>query len=338
MKRLLPLFLSLLFLCSTCLSFAACTEKKRFSSTTYGLFDTVITVTGYARNEKEFSAASDLAVAVLREYHTLTDIYTESDTVINLATVNAHAAEVPVAVGEKLYAFLTFAKNLAADTGGACDLTLGAPIRLWKAAEEDTENGNPRIPTAAALSTALSHTGWEKLVLSDVDRTVFFTDPALSLDVGATAKGYAVDMAAAALTDAGYTGYLIDAGGNLYAAGKKPEGAFRVGVRNPSAEGNILIATPLTDEALVTAGSYLRYFTVNGVRYHHILSPGSGMPATDFLSVSVKHESSATADGYATALFAMGSEAARAFLVAHPTLEVFFVYADGSTFATDGFA
>ncbi len=337
MRRLFSFFLAATLTASALFS-ASCVGKTRYRETVYGLFDTVITLTGYAWNESEFETACTLVFGVLEKYHDLTDIYQESENEVNLATVNACAGTAPVTVGEELYAFLLFARGVAQETDGACDLTLGTVTQLWKRAEEDTAAGNPRVPSAPEIAAALSHTGWEKLSLSDGERSVFFADPSMLLDVGATAKGYAVEKAMEALTDAGYTGYLLDAGGNLCGVGEKPEGSFLVGIRSPSSLNEVLVTLPLVDEALVTAGSYLRYFTVGDREYHHIISPETGMPSEAFLSVSVKAESSALADGYATAMFAMDREWAHSFLSRHPEVEAYFVYCDGSAFRTDGFA
>lgn len=130
----------------------------------------------------------------------------------------------------------------------------------------------------------------------------------ISLDLGAIAKGYAVAAGIRELRDQGIEHALINAGGDLCGIGSQGKRRWRIGIRNPSAEGIIASIELDDDECVFTSGDYERYFTHNGKRYHHIIDPRSGYPADQAVSVTVLHRNGAVADAASTALFIAGPE------------------------------
>jgi thiamine biosynthesis lipoprotein len=130
------------------------------------------------------------------------------------------------------------------------------------------------------------------------------------LGLGGIAKGYIVDQAAKVLRDAGVKGFLAQAGGDLYGAGRKPDGSPWVsGVRDPRGpEGDFFAVLELTDHAFSTAGDYARAYVVGGKRYHHIIDPKTGYPATACRSVTIWAPDATTADGVDDAVFILGPE------------------------------
>jgi thiamine biosynthesis lipoprotein len=124
------------------------------------------------------------------------------------------------------------------------------------------------------------------------------------------AKGYATDCAADALRRLDIRHAIINAGGNVYALGRKPDGnPWRVGIRHPREEGALMGVVEVMDQAVVSSGDYERFFEVDGRRYHHILDPNTGMPSDKAISATVIASRSISADLLSTAVFVLGRDA-----------------------------
>jgi thiamine biosynthesis lipoprotein len=135
-----------------------------------------------------------------------------------------------------------------------------------------------------------------------------------AVDLGGIAKGYAVDLAARALREAGVEDFIVDAGGDLFVAGDKNGKPWRVGIQDPRDPAKLFrIVTP-AEGSLVTSGDYERYFLWEGRRYHHILDPRTGFPAPNCRSVTIFAPTSMDADAAATTVFVLGPEAGIKFL------------------------
>jgi FAD:protein FMN transferase len=128
------------------------------------------------------------------------------------------------------------------------------------------------------------------------------------INLGGIAKGYAIDRAAAVLREAGVSSFFAQAGGDLYVEGTKPDGSpFKVGVRDPRGPGETFFAiVPVENHAFSTAGDYERAFVRDGKRYHHIIDPRTGYPATESRSVTVWAKDAFTADAIDDAVFILG--------------------------------
>ena len=203
-----------------------------------------------------------------------------------------------------------------------------------------SEPASAELPPMDKLTAAAEHTDINCIVIDKENSTVTITDPAMRLDVGAIAKGYAVEMVAQSMEKKGITGYILNVGGNLRAVGQKPDGeGWTAGIENPADEGEDYIAyLSLTKEALVTSGSYQRYYLVDGKRYHHIIHPDTLMPAEGYLSVSVITSHSGKGDGLSTALFCMDLEKGMALVNSLSDTEAQWVMPDGTIRTTDGWS
>ena len=168
--------------------------------------------------------------------------------------------------------------------------------------------------------------------------------PATELDFNAIAQGYAVDLLAAMLERYGITNYLVDVGGEVIARGGKPDGSpWRVGIERPAADSisapEVQTAVALHDAAIVTSGSYRKYYERDGVRYSHTIDPATGRPVLhSLLSVSVVDSLCWRADAMATAYMVMGLDKAKQFIATHPngpgTAAVYFIYDSCGTMTT----
>ena len=228
---------------------------------------------------------------------------------------------------------LSQALDLCRLTGGALDLTAYSAVKAW-----GFTTGEYRVPgeeELAALADGIDHTQVE------LDRDACRVRLPAGLDLGAVAKGYAGARLAEQLREQGVTSALLNLGGNVQTVGGKPDGSpWSVGVQDPASEQvDNLLAIQVVDQAVVTSGSYQRYFQQDGQTYWHILDPETAAPArTGLASVTVVGPDGTVCDGLATALFVLGEEAGIELWRAHPELgvQVIWVREDGSVALTEG--
>lgn len=306
------------------------TQPKEYSTTWWDLFDTVTVVTGYAASEAEWQAQTDALYADLLRCHQLFDIYVRYDGLVNLADVNAQAAAGPVAVSDELMALLQFGKEAYEATGGACNIAAGTVLSLWHDAREAiqaaqaatgesaADGGELRalLPDGAALAQAAAHMDIDSLVLDEAAGTVFFADPQLKLDVGAIAKGWALEHAAQAAEARGLESALLNAGGSVRAIGTKPDGTrWTAGVRGLDEAYPPLAEVALEPgQSLIVSGDQERYFTLDGVRYHHLIDLQTLQPARYCRQIAVLGQDAGWGDALSTGLFCLAPEQGAALL------------------------
>jgi thiamine biosynthesis lipoprotein len=161
----------------------------------------------------------------------------------------------------------------------------------------------------------------------------------MAIDLGAIAKGYAADEAAALAEKNGVRRAIIDLGGNILALGsRQKDSPWRIGIQDPGRErGSYLGILPVQNKSVVTSGVYERFFEEGGRRYHHILSTQNGRPVENsLLAVTVMADRSIDADALSTTLFSLGWEKGRPLIEAVPGAEAVFVFADGIVRGTGG--
>ena len=187
---------------------------------------------------------------------------------------------------------------------------------------------------------AKAHTDISLLEIDDENNTVRITDPKASIDVGALGKGYATEKAAQALKDAGATGYVLNIGGNIRIIGTKPDGSgWLTGIKDPDDPNSSFAAyLNLANTSCVTSGSYERFYSVNGKRYHHIIDGDTAMPADYFPAVTIITENSGLADALSTALFCMSQEEGAALVESLDGVEALWVMHDGEVKMSTGMA
>ena len=306
----------------------------------FTFFDTVTSLYSYAGDsEQDFADNCRTVETVLETYHRLFDIYHEYEGVTNLATLNANAGGEALEVDPALTEFLVYAKEMYEATGGEMNVMMGAVLRLWHDCREQAqeEPGSAQIPGSEELARAAEHTDIEALEIDAAHNLVRIRDPEASLDVGALAKGYAAERAAQRLIEAGADGYVLDVGGNLRMIGHRAGGGSWVtGIKDPKDPERYAARYRLADTSCVTSGNYERYFTVDGVRYHHIIDRDTAMPAAYFSSVTVITPDSGLADALSTALFCMPYEDGLALAEAFGNVEVLWILPDGSQYQTPG--
>lgn len=305
MKKIALLMLCFILLCG-CRTDK--TSQKQYTATFLDLFDTVTTIVGKAESKEVFEESLKPVHEGLEYYHKLFDIYDEYDGITNLKTVNEKAAISPVVVDTAILDLLQDCKEYYTATNGKFNPAMGSILSLWHNAREEGINDpeNAYLPDMDRLLSAKEHINPDDIVLDRENSTVFFKDADLRLDVGGIAKGWAVERVSKTAPE----GLLISVGGNVYATGPKDKSGtpWAVGIRNPDSDGDYLHILNIKAGSVVTSGSYIRAYAVNGRLYHHIIDPDTLYPAEKWTSVTVVGEDSGLADVLSTALFLLDRE------------------------------
>ena len=311
MKRFFPLILAILLLSGCSLTQS---QPKQYNATFLELFDTVTAMTGLSDSQETFTTNAQAIRDELKVYHQLFDIYNDYDGINNLKTINDNAGIAPVKVDRKIIDLLLDCKAYYDLTGGLVDVTMGAVLQLWHEARSDglDDPANAYLPDQAALDEAAKHRGWEYIVIDEDASTVYISDPDVSLDVGAIAKGWAAQQVSTIVPQ----GMMLSVGGNVCAPGPKDEQGTRwvVGVQNPDGGNDYLHTIYLSSGSVVTSGDYQRCYMVEGKIYHHIIDPATLYPSTHWRSVTIVCDDSGLADALSTALFLLPLEDGKALL------------------------
>ncbi|SFM63116.1 thiamine biosynthesis lipoprotein [Ectothiorhodospira mobilis] len=196
------------------------------------------------------------------------------------------------------------ARALSLRTEGLFNPAMGRLFALW-GFQSDQAAGPP--PPQEAVEALLARDP-DMADLHMENGRLSTENPAVQLDLGAFAKGYGVHRAVDHLRALGIEHAILNAGGDLRAIGRPGDRPWRIGIRDPDGQGVLAGIEIQGDEAVFTSGDYERYFTHEGVRYHHILDPRTGYPARGSRSVTVIHEDAGLADAASTALFIAGPE------------------------------
>ena len=336
MRRILCL------LCVCCLLLTGCAGQptagpKQYNATFLDVFDTVTTIVGRADSQETFTANAHAVHDGLMEYHQLFDIYNDYEGVNNLKTINDNAGIAPVVVDQKIIDLLKDCKAYYDLTGGKVNVAMGSVLYLWHVARNDGINDpvHAELPDAAALKEAAEHTDMGNVIIDEAASTVYLSDPSMRLDVGAVAKGWALQRVCEHAPES----LLISVGGNVCPTGAKDENGtpWVVGVQNPDGGDAYLHTLYTTTSSVVTSGDYQRAYVVDGQLYHHIIDPETLYPSTHWRAVTIVCGDSGLADALSTALFLLPQAEGQALLDGC-NAEALWVDADGNMFYSPGFA
>jgi thiamine biosynthesis lipoprotein len=283
-------------------------------------------------NAGQHEAGSEAALAALDQIEEIESQLTVYRDNSEVAHINQLAADQAIPVEQRLFDLLTTAVRLAAETGGAFDITSGPLTKIW-----GFYRRNGAIPAACELSTAMQSVGSRYLALDAEQRTIRFARRGMELNLGAIGKGYALDRAAETMAAAGVDNFLVHGGQSSVLArgsrGLAAAGGWSVGIGHPLKPEKRLAEVWLRDRALATSGASHQFFRHQGKRYGHILDPRTGWPAEGILSSTVLAPTAAEADALSTAFYALGVAETVDWCRAHPSIGALLVHssADGSS-------
>jgi len=265
-------------------------------------FGTLVNFTLYGVEETLAAAAvSDVASMFERQHKDWHAWQKGQLTSLNEAISAGSSMHVDLSIIE----LIRLGQSFERDSKGLFNPAIGNLLRLWGFQQD--EAAVPPPPSAEIIQAWLS----SKPSLLDLDingQTVRSTNTNVSLDFGGFAKGYSVGKAVHLIESYGINNFIVNAGGDLCVKGRHGDRPWIIGIRHPDGTG-LLASIALEESSCVfTSGSYERYFEYQGHRYHHILDPRSGYPATHSVSVTVLTKDPTLADAAATAIFIAGPQ------------------------------
>ncbi len=217
---------------------------------------------------------------------------------------------------------------------GSFDITVGPLVKQWNIGTDYAA-----VPNADELKQAMGLIDYKKLDLDKNNFSAKLQQEGMKVDLGAIAKGYAADEAAAVLTKNGVKHAIVNLGGNILVIGGKTNGTlWKIGVQNPyDARGEYVGIMNMKDEAIVSSGTYERYFEENGKIYHHILDPKTGYPSdNDLVSVSIVTSKSIDGDGLSTSTFLLGLEKGMELIEHLDDVEAVFITKNKEVYVSSG--
>lgn len=251
----------------------------------------------------------------------------------DVSRLNAAAGHGPVQVGPDTLKVLGTAVEAGRATGGKFDITFAALADVWRF-DHDQDN---RVPTPGEIAARLPLVDYTAVMVDAPRGTAELLRPGVRVHLGGVGKGYAVDRGAQLLRGAGFANFLIQSGGDLYAAGARGDRPWRAGLADPrGTSGASFASIDLHDETFSTSGDYERAFVKDGVRYHHILDPDTGEPARLCRSVTIVASSALTADWVSTGVFVLGPDAGMALVEALDDVEAVIVTAANEVRVSSG--
>lgn len=315
-----------LLLCMFC-AFSACscadTEMQNVHTKEMYALDTIITITAYGDKAPNAIEAAEREILRLEKLFSVTDA--ESD----ISRINS-ADGGTVTVSEETAELILRSKEISSGCFGAFDISIYPLVSLWGFTKNEYS-----VPNSADLQSALKLVDFSKI---DVKGTAVTLPRGMSIDLGGVAKGYISEKTADVLKENGVESAVISLGGNIYTVGiRADKKEWAIGLKNPDGEGNLAVIN-CEETAIITSGGYQRYFTENGKKYHHILSPSSGCPAESGIkSSTVISTDSTLADALSTAFYVLGAEKS-VQLAEKFGVDFVFVTDDGKVLLSDGIA
>ena len=348
-KRKISLMIVLVLLFSI---LSSCKPKLRtkFSFNYFDSFDTLVKATGYFYSQGEADEFDKKLAEKLKYYDHLFDCHKEHEGINNVFTINKMAGKEKVKVDKALIDLISQSKTLGLKYDSNVNIAFGAIIELWeKSMTEALENDELKaaIPDMNELKDRAKYASLNNIIIDKEENTVYISDEKTKLNLGAVAKGYAVELICNELKEDGFDSVVISAGGNVKTIGH-PNGEtdrkWTIGVENPYSESEmkegdseIYDILYTMDKAIVTSGDYQRYFYgLDNVKYNHIIDTRTLSSARNFRAVTVITKDSGIADFLSTLLFTLTYEEGVKVLKDFPDTEALWINFDNTEFYTDG--
>lgn len=256
--------------------------------------------------------------AVMDDMHRINRLmspYLESS---EISRINREAAAHPVTCAPELFHLVARSLEVSEMTDGAFDITFASAGHLYNYREGVHPDGQQ-------IETVLPAINYKNVHLDPKTFSIRFARDGVQIDLGGIAKGHAVDRGIRILAERGIEHAIVTAGGDSRVRGEHGGRPWSVGIRDPRDPDGLVAVLPLVDTAISTSGDYERFFIEDGVRYHHILDPGTGRSADSVRSVSVIGPDATTTDALSTSVFVMGARKGLALVDSLPDIEAVII-------------
>jgi len=246
-----------------------------------------------------------------------------------ISKINHGAADGPVIAGDELINLILRSLDISKLTHGAFDITYDSVGQHYDFREQ-------RRPDAATIEEELTRIDYRLVEVDRLEGSVRFLAPGVRINLGGIAKGYTVERAVNLLRSRGIRHAIVTAGGDSRLLGDRRGQPFMVGIRDPRNDAEVIVTIPLEDEAISTSGDYERYFEEDGKRYHHIIEPATGKPATSVHSATIVGPDAVLTDALSTSVFVLGVDQGLRLIATLPDYEAIVIDAEGRLFYSDG--
>jgi len=287
---------------AACVLLSACAREPAESRYRFTAMGTLVEVTIYDFPADSADAAARQVESLFAELQNRWDPWNGG----TLGQINRVISSGEDAVPDQdLAGLLTRATRISKHSGGVFDPAVGALVRLW--GFDDAAAIPDRPPSPESIQETL-----DRMIplarMWDARAGVLSGSPGAAIDLGAFAKGEAVDRAIRLLQGLGVENAIVNAGGDLRAIGQHGDRAWKIGVREPRSSGVLAAIQVSGDESVFTSGDYERFFEYQGRRYHHVLDPRTGYPSQGLSSVTIIGKDAASTDAACTALMVAGPQ------------------------------
>jgi len=277
-------------------------------------------------DEPQGNAALEAVFIEIERINVLMSTYLEDS---RISAINRDAAARPVDAGDELFRLILRSLDISILTRGAFDVTYDSVGQHY-----DFRAGER--PDSATVLEELKSIDYRLVEMNRTDNTVSFGQAGVRINLGGIAKGYAVERGVEILKLFGVRHGRVTAGGDTRLLGDRRGQPWMVGVRDPREEGQVTVTIPLQDEAISTSGDYERFFLEDGKRYHHILQPSTGEPASGIRSATVVGPDAVITDALSTSVFVMGVDRGLRLIATLPDYEGIVIDDDGGLYYSDG--
>ena len=298
----------------------SCSHPQRYSLSQMAM-GTIVTVTVDAPSHEKAHNAIQAAFDKIKQIEAVMSPYKPDS---DVSKINANSK---THVSKDTFTVIEQSMELSHKTNGLFDITFASIGKLWNIQSPDFIPPSPQT-----INTYKPCIGYQLIHLHPENLEVIKEKPCIQIGLGGIAKGYAIEQAIATLQNMGIKEAIVEAGGDLKVIGNNYGYGYTIGIKHPRKEGICGTILLFNGQSITTSGDYERFAIYKGKHYHHILNPKTGYPAkSDIISVSVIASNATVCDGYATALFIMGSKQAISFLVHNASLQLQCIIIDTST-------
>lgn len=271
----------------------------------------------------EDAAAGQRAIdEVMAEIQRLDEMMNPWNPASELARINREAARGAVVTSPEIIEVIERALFYSRLSQGAFDISFASVGQHY-----DYRAGT--APDDAAVARDRTNIDYRAILLDVDERSIAYRKPGLQVDLGGIAKGFAVDRGIALLRTHGIQSAVISAGGDSRILGDLGDRPRTIGIRHPRRQDEFVVLIPLADTAISTSGDYERFFMKDGVRFHHILDPGTGRSAQGVQSASVLAAHAIDSDALSTTVFVLGVAAGLELVNRLPGVDAIIIDGDG---------